>query len=309
MEFLAARVLLVVNPAARRAARLERRAVAAFAAAGVSCEIVRTEHPGHGAIVVGAACAAPAREYDAIYSLGGDGTAMEVVGAAAGTGVPVGVLPGGTGNLVARALGIPLRIERAVPALLSGSAREIDLGRLNGGRLFMFAAGVGVDVRMLQGTSPALKARTGVLAYTGAGIAAVLRHRPFTVRVELDDVAIEREAVSVMVANFGTVLSGLLALGPGIREDDGLLDLCVFSPGGVATAARLGWRLFRRDFRPHPGFLFARGARLRVDCVPAQHFQADGEILGITPFDVDVMPHAARLLVPGAVGRRAPLRA
>ncbi len=298
MELLARRVLLVVNPAARRAARLEHRALAAFRALGVECHVARTACPGHAAQLARGARDPGPGPYDAIFPLGGDGTAMEVVGALAGTHIAVGVLAGGTGNLVARALGIPLRVERAVPALLTGAVRDVDLGRLADGRHFLFAAGVGVDVRMLRGTPPMLKARAGVLAYTTAGVLAVLRHCPFLVRAWVDGVPVERRAVSVLVANFGTVLSGLLSLGPDIREDDGSLDLCVFSPGGVAAAARLGWRLLRRDFRSHPGFLFLRGTRIRVDCEPTQHFQADGELLGTTPFQVDVVPRAARLLCP-----------
>jgi diacylglycerol kinase (ATP) len=99
------RTLLIVNPAARRARVLRHEAEAAFQAAGASCDVVMTERPGHGAAVAGERCGS----YDAVFTLGGDGTAMEVVGALAGGDVPVGVLPGGTGNLIARTLGTPLR--------------------------------------------------------------------------------------------------------------------------------------------------------------------------------------------------------
>ena len=117
-------VLLITNPAARRGRLLEQRARDALLAAGVEFDVVVTSHQGHAAIVA----AERARDFAAVLTLGGDGTAMEVIGALAGTGTPVGVLPGGTGNLVARALGTPRRIELAVRALLHGDVAAVDLG-------------------------------------------------------------------------------------------------------------------------------------------------------------------------------------
>ncbi|MDQ6926692.1 MAG: acylglycerol kinase family protein, partial [Candidatus Eremiobacteraeota bacterium] len=128
------RVLLVVNPLARRVLGRERAAIAAFVRAGVACDVRRTQAPGHAGTLVRdlvlGACASGDGVYDAVFTLGGDGTAMEVVGALAGSGVPVGVLPGGTGNLVARTLGIPFDTRRAVTTLLDGARARVDLGAL-----------------------------------------------------------------------------------------------------------------------------------------------------------------------------------
>lgn len=289
------RALLVVNPAARRARRVRGAALAAFAGAGVACDEVVTTAPGEG----GAACAERHGGYDAVFTLGGDGTAMEVVGALAGTGRPVGVLAGGTGNLIARTLGIPLDVRRAVPALVAGDVARVDLGRLSTGRHFAFAAGVGIDARMIEGTPAALKRRLGVLAYALTAARAVLRRERFAVRVTVDGVTHEREAVAVMVANFGAVLNELIWLGPGIRQDDGLLDLCVFSPRTHRDAARILWRLLRKRFDAQDDCLLYRpGRHFRVETTPALPAQADGELLGATPFEVVVEPGAATLLVP-----------
>jgi YegS/Rv2252/BmrU family lipid kinase len=288
------RVLLVVNPAARRADRLRERAAAAFRAAGVVCDVVLTQEPGEG----GRAAAERHGEYDAVFTLGGDGTAMEVVGALAGSGRPVGVLPGGTGNLIARTLGVPLDVRAAVPALLRGAEARIDLGRLASGQRFAFAAGVGVDARMIEETQPALKRRLGVLAYALTASRAVLRRETFVARVVVDGDAYEREAAAVMVANFGAVLNQLIWLGPGIREDDGMLDLCVFSPGTLRDALRIMWRLVRKDFGDDPCLLYRPGRHFVVDTDPPRQAQADGELLGPTPFEVTVEPRAATLLVP-----------
>lgn len=294
MEFLSGPILLIMNPAARRGRLLEQRAREALRAAGVEFEVIVTTHAGHAAQV--AAERAPG--LSAVFTLGGDGTAMEVIGALAHSGVPVGVLPGGTGNLVARALRTPRRIERAVPALLGGDLASVDLGFIpECGRRFAFSSGVGVDARMIDETHPATKRRFGIGAYVHTGVRVGLSRRPFDVRVEADGVAIERHATSVMVANFGTVLDRLFTLGPGIRQDDGLLDLCVFSPAHTAGAIRIAWRLFRRDFRTDDSALYRSGREFRIECDPPQLYQADGEILGTTPYTVRVEPLAARLFV------------
>ncbi|MDQ6886459.1 MAG: hypothetical protein M3068_04105 [Gemmatimonadota bacterium] len=285
---------MIANPASRRASGSRRKAERAFEAAGVHCETLVTERPGHAALLA----AEHARRFRAIFSLGGDGTAMEIVDALAHTGIPIGVLPGGTGNLIARSLGIPLSVERAVSALLAGSEADIDLGAIDGGRRFAFAAGVGIDARMIEATPSALKRRFGVSAYMVAAVVAALRHRVFAVRAEVDGEVVERQASAVLLANFGSVLNDLVTLGPGIARDDGRLDLCIFSPRTRRDALVIAWRLFRRDFRIDSRIFYRSGRRFRIDCPVPETYQADGEVLGLTPFSVTVDPLAARLLVP-----------
>jgi YegS/Rv2252/BmrU family lipid kinase len=287
-------VLLITNPAARRGGLLEQRARAALLAAGAEFDVVVTTHQGHAAIVA----AERARDFASVFTLGGDGTAMEVIDALAGTGVPVGVLPGGTGNLVARALHTPRRIENAVPALLNGVLASVDLGYIpECNRRFAFSSGVGVDARMIDETDPETKRRFGIGAYVHTGVKVGLSRKPFRVRVEVDGAVIEREATSLMVANFGTVLDRLFVLGPDIAQDDGLLDLCIFSPRHAPDVVRIAWRLFRRDFRSDDSLLYRSGREFRIECDPPQLYQADGEILGTTPYSIRVEPLAARLLV------------
>jgi YegS/Rv2252/BmrU family lipid kinase len=286
-------VLLIVNPGSRRGARDHARAHDAFARLGVRCDTVFTERPGHA----GEVARERAGSYDAVFTLGGDGTVMEVVGALAHSGVPVGVLPGGTGNLIARVLGIPLDVGAAVTSLVKGDEARIDLGAIDG-RRFAFAAGVGVDATMVQTTTPVLKGRFGVLAYFWTGARAALRQERFKVTATVDGVVHSREATMVMVANFGAVFRDLITLGPGIRQDDGLLDLCVFSPMGFADSLRITWRLLRRNFRTDPCMLYTAGRHLRIETDPPRPVQADGDLVGMTPFDVVVEPLAARVLVP-----------
>lgn len=295
MELLTGPAFLIVNPAARRAARALSRARAAFAAAGVPVETAFTEDAGSAARL---ATAVPASAR-AVFVLGGDGTVMEVLGALAHTGRPVGILPGGTGNLVARAIGVPSHAGRAAARLLRGRAARFDLGLLAGGRRFAFSASVGVDARMIAETPAGAKRALGVGAYAATAVRAALQCRRFALRAEVDGTAQEGYAADVMVANLGRVLGGLLVLGPDIRGDDGCLDLCVFSPGHAREAMAVAWRLVRRRFTGSGALGYRRGRAFRITCDPPQLVQADGEVIGSTPFEACVEPGAATLLVPG----------
>jgi len=295
------RALLVANPASRLGRRRMPRARAALEKAGVRCDVAFTDRPGHAAEIVRDRGAG----YDAVFTLGGDGTAMEAASALSGTMRPLGVLAGGTGNLLARALGIPLDPKRAVPMLLAGEELHIDLGRITScepPRHFAVAAGVGIDAAMVAETPSWLKRRLGVLAYTitatRAALRAVFRQEFFHVKLTVDGEVFEAAAAAVMIANFGAVLSDRITLGPGIRFDDGVLDACVYSPRNLRDAMRIMWRLLRRNFSSDAAMFYRSGRRIRVETVPPRLVQADGELLGMTPIEIEVEPRAVRLLVP-----------
>jgi YegS/Rv2252/BmrU family lipid kinase len=300
VALLIKRVVVIANPASRNGRRLAERARRSFARRDVSCDLVFTERPGHGAEL--AAHHAP--HYDAIFALGGDGTVMEVAGALSGTNAIIGVLAGGTGNLLARALGIPLSVPKAVDRLLDGAEQLIDLGRFPSGRRFAIAAGVGIDAAMVAETPGWLKRRLGVLAYTimgsRAALRSVLRRDFFDARLVVDGSTYQRRAAAVMIANFGAVLGKRITLGPAIRTDDGFLDACVFSPRTLGDALRIVRKLLRARFDEDPCMLYVRGRNIHVETTPVMHWQADGELMGETPFDVVVEPLAVRLLVPAA---------
>lgn len=296
------RALLIVNPAARRAARVANIAIGAMRRRGVRCDVAVTNGPSHAYDIAGSASG-----YDAIFSLGGDGTAIEVIDGASDSRTPVGILPGGTGNLVARALGIPMNVERAVDELVRGVVRRIDLGRLDSGRRFVVGAGVGVDASMIAATTAAAKRKFGVAAYVRTGAIHALRPVRFHVRVTVDGTHIERRASAVLVVNFGLLLHGLISLGPGIAPDDGLLNVCIFDPENASDAVGIAVRMVSRDFRPHPGMTFMAGRTVSIETDPPVPAQADGELLGSGPVTSTIEPLAAGLLVPQSqVARTVP---
>src|SRR5258708_9152383 len=154
-----------------------------------------------------------APKYDAVFTLGGDGTVMEVLGALGHQGPPVGVLAGGTANVVARTFRIPLNPARAVPILLNGDEARIDLGRLGDGRRFAIGVGVGLDATMISEAPARLKKRFGFMAYVIGGCTMLLRPTQFKLRLTVDGIVYEREASAVLVANLGAGLNDLVAFG------------------------------------------------------------------------------------------------
>jgi len=294
------RALLIVNPASRCGVRDLARVEAALAALGVTHDTRRTTGPGDA----GGMARAAATAYDAVFVLGGDGTIIEALGALAGTAVPVGPLAAGTGNLLVRALGIPLDPARAVRALCGGRVRAIDLARLASGGHFAVAAGIGIDVRMLERTATWHKRRLGIGAYVvagaGAAIGAAVRGERFRARIEVDGAVHEVEALSILVANVGSVLSGVITLAPDARPDDGALDVAVYSPRSLGQAVRVAWRMLRGRF-PDDGLTsFYRGRHIRVVAEPPRRTEADGELLPVGALEATVLPGAGRVLIPGS---------
>ncbi|MGW0965148.1 diacylglycerol kinase family protein [Streptomyces sp. NPDC002516] len=166
---------------------------------------------------------------------GGDGTVRTVADALAGSGVPLAVVPCGTGNLLARNLGLPLSPVAALEAALDGGPRPLDLAAVEGDGLsptrFTAMAGAGLDAAMMEHTDPRAKATLGWPAYALAGI-TTLRTPRMRVTIRLDgSPAFQRTARMVLVANVGTVQGGITLL-PAARPDDGLLDLLVLDPRG-----------------------------------------------------------------------------
>ncbi|WP_443041810.1 MULTISPECIES: diacylglycerol kinase family protein [Streptomyces] len=170
---------------------------------------------------------------------GGDGTLRASADALAGSGVPLALVPCGTGNLLARNLGLPLSPTAALDAALRGAPRRIDLGRIEGDGLaathFAAMSGAGLDAAIMEHTDDRAKSVLGWPAYVLGGVGA-LRTPRMRLTVRLDDApALHRTARMVLIGNVGTVQGGTTLL-PAARPDDGRLDLLILDPRGVG-----GW--------------------------------------------------------------------
>jgi diacylglycerol kinase (ATP) len=178
---------------------------------------------------------------DVVVVAGGDGTVRSVGTVLAGTGVPMALLPSGTGNLLARNLGIPLEVEAAARVAATGRTAALDVGRASDGECFLVMAGTGFDAAMLRDTSDRAKVWFSWAAYVVAGLRH-LRGPMATYDLEIDGVAVQRQGRGVLVGNVAELQSGLELL-LDARPDDGLLDVAVLGPQTLREWARLARRV------------------------------------------------------------------
>jgi len=296
------RALLITNPAA---ARTQPRAVddvmRTFRAAGWSAEVLATGGPGDARRL---AEYGVAEQVDVVAVFGGDGTTMQAAAALVGTEVSLGVIPGGTGNLLAGNLRIPAAPERAARALVAGKPRPFDLGRMqraDGLHYFAVACGAGYDARVMAGTASEHKRRWGMAAYVATTLRLIAEIRSAAHVITIDGVEYDANAAMVLVANCGEVIPPLVRLRGGIRPDDGLLDVVVMRANSFGQSVRAVWELLREPASAGGEDTFvgyASGREIRVESDPVQPVQLDGEAGGVTPFTASVVPGAIRILVP-----------
>ena len=233
---------------------------------------------------------------DLVLACGGDGTVTACAEGVTGTGVPLAIIPMGTGNLLARNIGLPMGLDEALAVALGGGQQPIDAGRVNG-TLFVVLAGLGLDAQMLSGTSEPLKKRLGWLAYA-ISAACHLGDRPMRVTVSADGGRRRRmRASALMVGNVGWLRGGLPLL-PDARPDDGLLDAVVLIAGGVT-----GWLAVTADIllrRPARGRIYRlQFTTLQVTLDQEQPWELDGEVMGSTRrLTVEAQPGALLLRMP-----------
>ncbi|HEY0119307.1 MAG TPA: diacylglycerol kinase family protein [Cellulomonas sp.] len=291
-------VAVVANPAKPGAAGLRERVTAAVAARGWPEPLwleTTPEDPG-----VGQARSALDSGAQLVVAAGGDGTVRAVAEALAHTGVPMGLLPQGTGNLLARNLDLPLG-PGALAIALDGVDRTIDVGRLHVERwadaepppgaadehIFLVIGGVGVDAAMVADADEQLKARVGWIAYFVAAVRHLHGHR-LRVKVRVDDRDwIEVRGRSLLVGNVGRLPGGITLL-PDARIDDGWLDLAALDArGGVAGWAQLLGEVMlqrigvRNDLPAKIGRIdHVRARRVQVQIVGGDQVQVDGDSVG-----------------------------
>ena len=189
-----------------------------------------------------------------VLASGGDGTIRAVAEALRGTGVPLVIVPQGTGNLLARNLGMPLSdLKAAVRAAFHGEDRPIDLGLLTITRedgaesehVFLVLAGMGLDARAIRATRSSLKKHLGWLAYVDAGVRTIIKDRPLRLHYSIEgSVAKPLTVYTVMIGNCGLMPGGVMLI-PNAQIDDGKLDVVALKPLGAFSWLRiwhkLGW--------------------------------------------------------------------
>jgi YegS/Rv2252/BmrU family lipid kinase len=273
-----------------------RRIVEAFHARAVRVKVFETaDAPAQ------AAEKALAEAPEIVLAAGGDGTIGSVAGVMAGKDVPLGVLPSGTANALAIALGIPRDLEKACELIFTGTPRTIDLARCNGNIISLLVA-IGFEARLVKEIDKDAKEKWGPLAYYIEGLAQLPNRELFETEIQADENRLTLKAAAVTVANAAPP-SSPLAQGLGeVVVDDGKLDVTVAGPETfmqtVETLAELVRAIATR--RPvEADFLKAvRAGRVIVNAYPPQPVVGDGEDLGTTPIEVVCLPRALRVIAP-----------
>jgi diacylglycerol kinase family enzyme len=297
------RALIINNPYSRGGRASTVTLVAAgLAGAGWAVDAVEAHEPDE---IAGHARAAVGAGFELVVAVGGDGTVIEAASPLVGTDVALGIVPGGTGNLLAGNLGIPRRAAAAARVLAAGQARRIDLGIVEMAgvtRYFAVACGTGFDAHVMAATHPAVKRRWGKAAYFGTALALGSRLRNVPHVIEIDGRRMEIEAAEVIVANLGELVPGLLRPRLAILPDDGLFDVVVLTVEGPFQGLLGVWEtLTYTEHGVHPGgrVFRARARSVRIEATPPQPVELDGDVLGATPLSASVVPGAISIIVPG----------
>ncbi|WP_426564420.1 diacylglycerol/lipid kinase family protein [Angustibacter sp. McL0619] len=270
---------------------------------------LETTEDDHGA---GQAKQALDEGVDLVCPLGGDGTVREVASAMVHTGVPLGLLPGGTGNLLARNLELPLdSVDDALTVALRGVDQAIDVGIVEfdssgedegpDSRVFLVMAGLGFDAQMMAGTPEKLKARFGWLAYAVSGARHITGPRAKARIVADDQSEFTRRVRTVLVGNCGTLTGGIRLI-PDAEVDDGWLDVVTLSPKGVVSWASVAARVLTRRGHHRVERIRCRTLEVRVD--RPTEAQLDGDVVGqVRALRARVDPGALLIRLPANRGR------
>jgi len=234
---------------------------------------------------------------DVVFVAGGDGTVMAAATAMASSGVPLAILPTGTGNLLARNLDLPLNDENACLRIgIAGRDRAIDVAGV-ADRKFVVMAGLGFDAAIMRDAPEGLKKAVGWPAYV-VSAAKHLRGRGMRVTITLDDgTPLQRRVRTVVVGNVGK-LQGNIPLLPDAQPDDGILDVVVISIRNVLDWIRVGGRVMRRADVPDRRMERFTAKHVVVEASHTQPRQLDGDV--IEPgkvMDIQVEPGALTVRV------------
>jgi diacylglycerol kinase family enzyme len=311
---------LIVSPLASRIveARVRDKVVAAALEAMARRGHARVEvvvTGDHSAIRAAAAAAARAR-HRLVVLAGGDGTVRDGTGALAETGIDVGIVPCGTGNLYATSVGVPRSLDAALAALVEGSPRAFDLGEVHlvappgsssdalvdcAPMPFAVACGTGFDARLIASTDRDMKRRYGIAAYFLAASRLLPTLAPRPTRLVVDGATTELDSVVVLIANSGEAIPGRLRPRLPVEPDDGLLHVFVLPRGGVLGGVRGVLELMSSEshgISPSGHAVRLVGREVRVEVEPAGPTQVDGDAFPAAWLQARVRPGALRIIRP-----------
>jgi YegS/Rv2252/BmrU family lipid kinase len=243
------------------------------------------------------AAGAAVEGFDTVVAVGGDGTVNEVASGLVGTGTALGIVPIGSGNGLARSLGIPLNAERAIAVSISGQRRRIDAG-CAAHRHFFVVAGVGFDATVGK-LFDAISWR-GPLPYFYLGIKELVTYQPQPLRLSFEEKKMELAPFLITVANTCQYGNGAM-IAPQALYDDGQLDICVINEASKMAILRYLPNLFNGTIDRMPHIRYYRSNKIAIAGESPLLFHVDGEPDTVDgDLHISVLPQALRVIAPPA---------
>jgi len=248
-----------------------------------------------------AAIEASRRDFDLIIAAGGDGTINEVVSGLARleSRPPLGILPLGTTNDLARALGIPRAWDAAIDVIAQGIVKQIDVGKMND-RYFINIAGGGSLTELTYEVPSRMKTMLGQLAYYMKGFEKLPRFRPIRMKVMSAEVELDEEMMIFLIANSNSV-AGFEKLAPDALIDDGVMDAFFLRKCSLADFIRLASMVVRGEKVQDPLLVQFQTKHISIESPDYVQLNIDGEFGGTLPAEIRVIPkHIGIFIDPGA---------
>lgn len=236
---------------------------------------------------------------DLVVVVGGDGTIAAVAAGMAGSTTPLGIVPTGTWNAIARHLMLPFNPSRAL-ALITGNhqVKHLDLMSI-GSSIHAMNLGVGLSARVIKETSREKKRRFGNLAYYAGLVRQVFGIKLTSYRIVADGKKYRGKALEIMVANYGVVGLNAIESLLDVHPDDGKADVLIFKPRTVLDLPNMFWQALVKRKKRSPKFQQLRASStIFIQTNPPMDVQADGEVIGQTPVTVNVLQRSVRVIVP-----------
>ncbi len=239
---------------------------------------------------------------DTVIAVGGDGTVSRVATGILGTEARLAVLPGGSTNHIARLLGMPTSLVAAARALAGPTRlRRLDVG-CAGQQALLFLGGVGVDALIVRDAPATVKRFLAWAGYIPPGLRH-LQDGPWHVQVSVDGTVVEVTARTVLVANGSFLVHPWFRVGRDISPDDGLLDVCIYSPARFVDWVTIGLRMLAGQVHRSRHVRQLRGRSVAIRTSPPAPVEIDGDYLGEGDLSITMCPAALTVVVPaGARG-------
>jgi diacylglycerol kinase (ATP) len=283
---------VIFNPAAGQNSGLLNPTLSHLRKMGVECAEGKTERPGHAKIL--AETAIESEKFDVIIAAGGDGTIGEVISGVRDSGVPLGIIPIGTANVLAIEIGLKFSPEEIAQTIANGQISKIHLGQVND-RIFFLMTSSGYDSRVVKSVSSSIKKYIGKGAYALAGLKEIFCAEQSKLIVIVEGV--EYDAPWVIVSN-SKFYAGRFLLAPDTSLSEPGFSVILFSGRGVLGILLDLWTVFIGRTRQSSRIRIVNGSKITISSKNEVPIQADGDLAGALPAEISSLPYSLNLIIP-----------